>query len=74
MVMRIAADEALTLSIAAGDREIGTATIEPGPWAEITVPIPASVAAAKTPLTVTPRGVGDPRFHSFHYWFYAAAP
>jgi hypothetical protein len=74
MVMRAGVDEAVTLSVAAGDREIGAATLEPGPWAEITIPIPASVAAAKTPLTVTARSVGDPRFHSFHYWFYAAAP
>lgn len=74
MVMRGGADEAVTLAIAAGDREIGTLELEPGPWAEHTILIPASVAAASTSLTVTARGVGDPRFHSFHYWFYAAAP
>jgi hypothetical protein len=72
MVMRGDAEDAVTLSVSAGDREIGTIDLEPGPWAERTITLPASVTAAKMPLTVTARGVGDPRFQSFHYWFYAA--
>ena len=74
MVLRVGADEAVTLSIAVGDREIGTVEIPAGGWVERAVPIPASVTAATSILTVTARGEGEPKFHSFHYWFYSAAP
>jgi hypothetical protein len=74
MVMRAGASEALTLSLAVGDREIGLVEIPVGGWVERAVPIPASVTAATSIVTVTARGEGDPKFHSFHYWFYTAAP
>ncbi len=74
MVMRAGADEALTLSLAVGDREMGIVEIPAGGWVERAVPIPASVTAATSIVTVTARGEGDPKFHSFHYWFYTAAP
>ena len=74
MVMRAGADEAVSLSIAVGDREVGTVEIPAGGWVERAVAIPASVSAARAIVTVTARGEGDPKFHSFHYWFYTAAP
>ena len=69
--MRGGSGEAVTLSVTANGSEIGTLEIPPGPWSEPSILLPASVTAASTPLTVTARGSGDPRFHSFHYWFYA---
>ena len=74
MVMRAGADEALTLSIAVGASEVSTLEIPAGGWVERAIPIPASVTAATSIVTVTARGEGEPKFHSFHYWFYSEAP
>ena len=75
MVMRGGSDTAVTLTVAASGHELGTIELPPGgAWVERTIEIPADVATASTPLTVVVHGEGDPRFHSFHYWFYGAAP
>jgi hypothetical protein len=74
MVMRGGSDDDVTLTVAAEGHEIGTIAIPAGTWTEPSIAIPAGVAAASTALTITVRGEGDPRFHSFHYWFYAASP
>ena len=75
MVMRGGADEAVTLTVTTSDRELGTIEIPAGSaWVERTIEIPASAATMSTLLTVVVRGEGDPRFQSFHYWFYGASP
>jgi hypothetical protein len=74
LVMRVGADDAVTLTVSAGDHALGTIEIPSGPWVERTIEIPASAATTSTPLTVVVHGEDDPRFHSFHYWFYGASP
>jgi hypothetical protein len=74
MVMRGAAEEAVTLTVSTSDRAIGTIEIPAGAWVERSILIPADVAAASTPLSIVAHGDDDPRFQSFHYWFYAATP
>ena len=74
MVMRFGAEEAVTLTVQSADHEIGRIEIPAGAWVERSIEIPASVAAASTPLSIVVPGEGTPQFQSFHYWFYGATP
>jgi hypothetical protein len=68
-VLRVAAEDALTLSISAGGLEVGAIDIPAGSWVERAIDIPASEAIAKTPIEVIAKN--GARFSSFHYWLYA---
>jgi hypothetical protein len=70
MVMRVGADEPVTLSIAMGGREVGEVSLagETG-WVERAVELPAG--GGKVAITVSAKAPRGGRFHAFHYWFYA---
>jgi hypothetical protein len=75
MVMRVAAEDPVELSIEAAEREVATVGVPAGSWVERAVDLPA--AAGPTAISVSARLPGGetsgdaPRFHAFHYWFYA---
>jgi hypothetical protein len=77
LVLRVSAEEPLTLVVAAGEREVGRVELTPGTWSEKSVPWPSWASAAGTRVSVSvARGEGEgaaeaPRFGSFHYWLYA---
>ncbi|MFO0754936.1 MAG: hypothetical protein U0359_00475 [Byssovorax sp.] len=83
LVLRVGAEEPLTLVVSAGDREVGRVEIPPGAWVERSLPWPSWASAAPTALTVsvaTPKSDAQaltnlpdepPRFASFHYWLYS---
>lgn len=65
-IVRVQADKEITLELVAGGRKVGSETVQPGPWTEVKIPIPADVARAETPIDVSAAGA---TFTSFHYWF-----
>lgn len=69
LVMRVASDEPVDLSVRAGGRGVGLVSIPGGPWVERTVDLPAEVVAEQTEIDVVAHG--EAQFHAFHYWFYA---
>jgi hypothetical protein len=75
MVMRVAAEDPIELSIEAAEREVTTVGVLPGGWVEHAVDLPAM--AGPTAISVSARaprgaaGASTPQFHAFHYWFYA---
>jgi hypothetical protein len=77
LLLRVGAEEPLTLVVAAGEREVGRVEISPGSWSEKSLPWPSWASGASTTVTVSvARPEGDaggeaPRFTSFHYWLYA---
>jgi hypothetical protein len=60
-----------TIELRIGDRVMGTAQIDPGPWTEIVVAIPAEAITGET--TTIDVGATGSAYASFHWWF-AAAP
>jgi hypothetical protein len=65
------ANEAAELEVRVGDRVVGKATIEPGPWTEIAVVIPGdAITSDATTFAVSASGSA---YSSFHWWF-APAP
>lgn len=68
LVMRVASDEPVDLSVRAGGRGVGLVSIPGGPWVERTVELPGEVVTAETEIDVAARG--EAQFHAFHYWFY----
>jgi hypothetical protein len=62
--------EASTLTMTIGDKVMGTAKLEGGPWTEVMFPIAADVVTGET-TTIELSATGAP-FTSFHWWF--AAP
>jgi len=71
MVMRISADELVDLSVAVEGREAATVTVNPGSWAEPVVELPGQAGAAVITVSVKATSGEAPKFHVFHYWFYA---
>jgi hypothetical protein len=71
MVMRVASEDPLDVVVSVGGREVGSVSVTPGGWVEGSVELPGNVVSASTAVTVTARGEDEPRFASFHYWFYA---
>ena len=59
------------LEVRVGDRVVGKAKVEPGPWTEVAVVIPADAVTSDT-VTVEVRASGS-AYTSFHWWF-APAP
>ncbi len=77
LVLRVGAEEPLTLVVAAGEREVGRVEVSPGAWSEKSLAWPGWASGASTAITVSvARPALDvageaPRFTSFHYWLYA---
>jgi hypothetical protein len=66
-----AAGDGSILEVRVGDRVVGTAKVEPGPWTEVAVEIPGdALSSDTTTLTVSASGSA---YSSFHWWF-APAP
>lgn len=64
------ADSALEMRV--GDRIVGKANVDAGPWTEIVFVIPAVPPGAATGSEVVVDVNGTSPFTSFHYWFTAA--
>lgn len=65
-IARVQADKELAIELRIGDRKIGSEIVQPGPWTEVKIAIPADAASDKTPIDVSAAGA---TFTSFHYWF-----
>ncbi len=68
MTMRMSNDEAVTLKVRAGGRDVGDVEMPAGEWVERTIALPAGASGA-TPIEVRAAGAGT--FGSLHYWFFA---
>lgn len=64
------AGEISNLELRIGERVVGKADIEAGPWTEIAVAIPADVVTGET--TSIEVSATSAAFTSFHWWFVAA--
>ena len=65
-IARVQADRELAIELRIGDRKIGAEVVQPGPWTEVKITIPADAASERTPIDVSAAGA---TFTSFHYWF-----
>ena len=80
LVMRIGADEPVTVRVLAGGEEAGSLAIPSCAWIEAEIALPASsspaaridvIALDEHGLPVRLRSRSGPRFTSFHYWLIA---
>lgn len=69
LILRVAADADIDLTITAAGRLIGTVAVPAWPWVERAIELPADVVSDSTPIQIAaPRGS---HFHAFHYWLAA---
>ncbi|MCK6586787.1 MAG: hypothetical protein L6Q76_04290 [Polyangiaceae bacterium] len=69
LILRVSADDDVSLTVTAAGRVIGTVSVPAWPWVERTIELPAEVVSEATPIQITaPRGA---HFHAFHYWLAA---
>jgi hypothetical protein len=71
LVMRVAAEEALTLSVAVSGREAGSVDVPLGVWVERALELPGDPSSAPGDVTIEVTEKSGLRFASFHYWLYA---
>ena len=69
LILRVAAERDVSLSISADGREAGVLEVPAGTWVERSVELPAPEADAEASIEVVAMNGG--RFSSFHYWLYA---
>src|SRR5262249_16850368 len=81
LVMRVAAEQSVTLRVSAAGETAGSVVVPQTAWVELSLPLPPGTAARTRvdvvaidasggPGTAGARPAG-PRFASFHYWLYA---
>jgi hypothetical protein len=67
---RFGADERRELRIWFGRRAPVTVSLQPGPWQEVPIPVPADLPAGRCEVAIEPADPAAQTFDALHYWSY----